>query len=330
VDDDTAGVLTRYATALAGMARLDQLALVCVVYAMGVLLGLDGTAPAASVAGGGETGPVTAAGDGTPIGPTTPVPSTPEGNVLPGLAALLAVALPVHYANEYADYETDALTNRTEFSGGSGALHATGLDRAFAGFALVGAAVVAAVALLAAAVVGLPVTALALLVVILVAGVAYSLGPRLAWRGFGELTNALLGGLALPLYGVAVTGSPVNAVDLATFLPFTAVVFANLLATQWPDRRADAHVGKRTLAVSQDVRTLRGLYGTAATLGVGGLLVLAGVDLVPLALLAFATPTAVLLVLGARRYGRVESPAVTVYAMVALAFAYVLATACPW
>jgi 1,4-dihydroxy-2-naphthoate octaprenyltransferase len=305
VEDDTAGAgaLSRYAMALAGMARLDQLALVCVVYAMGVLVGLDGTAP---------TG------------------STPLENVLPGLAALLAVALPVHYANEYADYATDALTERTEFSGGSGALHATGLDRAFAGRALIAATVLASLALLAAALAGVPATALALLVVVLAAGVAYSLGPRLAWRGLGELTNALLGGLALPLYGVAVTGSTVTVVDVSTFLPFTAVVFANLLATQWPDRRADAVVGKRTLAVSQDARTLRALYVTAATLGAGGLLALATADIVPFALVVLATPAVVLLVVGASRYGRVESPAVTVYAMVALAFAYVIATASPW
>jgi 1,4-dihydroxy-2-naphthoate octaprenyltransferase len=305
VEDDTAGAgaLSRYAMALAGMARLDQLALVCVVYAMGVLVGLDGTAP---------TG------------------STPLENVLPGLAALLAVALPVHYANEYADYATDALTERTEFSGGSGALYATGLDRAFAGRALIAATVLASLALLAAALAGVPATALALLVVVLAAGVAYSLGPRLAWRGLGELTNALLGGLALPLYGVAVTGSTVTVVDVSTFLPFTAVVFANLLATQWPDRRADAVVGKRTLAVSQDARTLRALYVTAATLGAGGLLALATADIVPFALVVLATPAVVLLVVGASRYGRVESPAVTVYAMVALAFAYVIATASPW
>ena len=298
MDDDGIDALSRYATALAGMARPDQLALVCVVYAMGVLVGLDGLAPTAL---------------------------NPAGHVLPGLAALLAVALPVHYANEYADYETDALTTPTEFSGGSGALHATGLDRAFAGRALVAATGVAVLALMAAAVAGLPATALALLVVVLVAGVAYSLGPRLAWRGLGELTNALLGGLLLPLYGVAVVRSTVGVGDASTFLPFTAVVFANLLATQWPDRRADASVGKRTLAVSQDVRTLRGLYVAAATLGVGSLLVLAAVDRLPVALVGLAVPTVVLLVVGASRYGQVESPAATVYAMVALAFAYVLA-----
>ncbi|WP_227130609.1 prenyltransferase [Halorubellus salinus] len=288
----------RYAVALAGMARPDQLALICVVYALGVLV---------AVARGGE-----------------------HANVLVGVGALLAVAVAVHYANEYADYETDALTTPTPYSGGSGVLHATGLERAFAWRALVGASALATVAVLASAVAGLPATAIALLSVILVAGVAYSLGPRLAWRGLGELTNALLGGLALPLYGVAVTGTTPDVVDVLTFLPFTAIVFANLLATQWPDRRADAEVGKRTLAVILRVRTLRGLYTFTAIIGLGGITTLVATGLAPLALLALAAPTTVLLVVGAHRYGRVESPAVTVHAMVVLAFAYVITAAFAW
>ncbi|PJF25064.1 MAG: 1,4-dihydroxy-2-naphthoate octaprenyltransferase, partial [Phototrophicales bacterium] len=39
-----------------------------------------------------------------------------------GFAALLPLSMSVHYINEYADYETDALTSRTAFSGGSGVL----------------------------------------------------------------------------------------------------------------------------------------------------------------------------------------------------------------
>ena len=39
-----------------------------------------------------------------------------------GLAALLLVSLSIHYTNEYADYETDARTTPTRYSGGSGVL----------------------------------------------------------------------------------------------------------------------------------------------------------------------------------------------------------------
>ena len=46
-----------------------------------------------------------------------------------GLVVLLLVSSSVHYANEYADYETDALTQRTLFSGGSGALPGSTVPR---------------------------------------------------------------------------------------------------------------------------------------------------------------------------------------------------------
>ena len=39
-----------------------------------------------------------------------------------GLLVVLLVSASIHIANEYADYETDALTQRTLYSGGSGAL----------------------------------------------------------------------------------------------------------------------------------------------------------------------------------------------------------------
>lgn len=39
-----------------------------------------------------------------------------------GFTAMLLVSISVHYANEYADYQTDALTTRTAYSGGSGVL----------------------------------------------------------------------------------------------------------------------------------------------------------------------------------------------------------------
>jgi 1,4-dihydroxy-2-naphthoate octaprenyltransferase len=277
------------------MARPDQLALVCVVYAIGVLTGLEAQATTAFV--------------------------------LPGLAALLVVGVAIHYANEYADYDTDAITTRTPYSGGSGALHAANLDRSFARHAFAVALPAAVLALAVAAVVDVPPTALALLGTILTAGVAYSLGPRLAWRGLGELTNAVLGGLCLPLFGVAITGTTPTLTHVLAFTPFTVVVFANLLATQWPDRHADAHVGKRTLAVRLEVATLRRLYTTAAVLGIGGLLALAATDVLPPLLVALATPTAGLLVVGRVRFGHTDSPATTVHAMVVLAFAYLLAFA---
>ncbi len=39
-----------------------------------------------------------------------------------GLAILVSATLAAHYANEYADVDTDTITRRTWFSGGSGVL----------------------------------------------------------------------------------------------------------------------------------------------------------------------------------------------------------------
>ena len=194
-----------------------------------------------------------------------------ERSLLAGLVVLLPTAAGIHYTNEYADHDTDALTERTPFSGGSGALQATGLPRRLMSTAAV-AALTAGVGLAGAALaVGLlPARAVAILVGSALVGVQYSVGPlALARRGLGELANAALGGVALPCYGAAVVGGLGRAVVLAA-LPFALLVFVNLLETGWPDRRADADVGKDTLAVRWPSRRLRrrhrrGVRDTART-----------------------------------------------------------------
>ena len=62
-------------------------------------------------------------------------------------------------------------------------------------------------------------------------GWMYSLPPlALSWRGWGELTNALLGGTLLPLYGYVTLSGRVEWTFLLVCLPFTLLAFANLLA----------------------------------------------------------------------------------------------------
>jgi len=186
-----------------------------------------------------------------------------------GGAVVLPVAVGVHWANEYADVETDRMTERTPFSGGSGAVERTGVERRV----LVRGAALATLVGLAGAVAGwltgrLSVAALALVLTIAVVGLAYSLPPvALVHRGVGELANAVLGGALLPLYGVAVAGHVTVATVLAVG-PFTVLVGCNLLATHWPDREADAAVGKRTLAVRWSPGRLRQAYWLLATAAV--------------------------------------------------------------
>lgn len=272
------------------MARPAQLLLICAVYGMGVLLGM---------ARGAEFDRLL---------------------VVAGLMALVPTALSVHYANEYADHETDALTNRTPYSGGSGALDDLNLGRhvprAAAGWAA--AISVTVVVLAALSGVGFGVTAVALLAAILLLGWGYSVGPRFAWNGLGELDNALVGGVLLPLYGAAVVVDGVTPGAVFAVLPFGIAVFVNLLATTWPDRRADATVGKETLATRLSSARLRVVYGGAVAVYL--LLVVAfwGGPL-PAPVAAASLGIAPAFVYGFRSYTRRESPAPTVAAMVGLA-----------
>lgn len=285
------GVVTRWSQVVVGWraSRPAQLVLVAGVYLLG--------AKAARALGSAVTPP----------------------QLLAGLVPLLPVAASIHYANEYADYETDMRTDRTPFSGGSGALPKSGVPRRF-----VLHAAIATLALGMALGSGLwsvgwlSSSAGWLLVVGAVFGWQYSLPPlALAWRGLGELDNAALGGLVLPAYGAAVVGGPIGLVALAA-VPFALVVLCNLFATQWPDREADAAVGKDTLAVRWPATRLRIAYvGIAVAAGLA--LIWLHPTVIPTPVAVASLPVVPLVALGANGYTRRHVPWPTVSAMVGLA-----------
>lgn len=244
---------------------------------------------------------------------------------LHGWLALIPISTSIHYANEYADYLTDALTVRTPFSGGSGALSKTGLSRNLALYA-------AWISLLIGSGLGiyalfngsLPLVSLGLLAVGALFGWMYSLNPlALAWRGWGELDNAALGGIVLPLYGYSVQTGHVDVISLVAVLPFGAIVFINLLATTWPDRKADGAVGKFTLATRWSPQHLRLLYWAVAT---------STFILIPM-LDEYLPPVVVsscfiiipIVIWGALAYTRKRSPLPTVAAMVLMLFVHLIA-----
>lgn len=237
-----------------------------------------------------------------------------------GLGVLLLGSVSIHYANEFADVETDRRTTRTPYSGGSGALPEMGFSERLA---LRGAwAALLLAGMLAAAAwssgVQLPRAGLALLAAGIFFGWMYSLPPmQLAWKGWGELTNAVLGGEILPLYGYALLAGRIELDVVIICLPFTGLVFLNLLATTWPDRLADQSVGKRTLATTWDTTSLRRLYLFAAALSYAAILASAGSLLPAIALIAGFVPLP-LVVWGRRTYARSENPFPTVAAMAAM------------
>jgi 1,4-dihydroxy-2-naphthoate polyprenyltransferase len=234
-----------------------------------------------------------------------------------GILALIPISISIHYANEYADFETDRLTVRTPFSGGSGALLETGLPRRTALTAAWVALIIGSVTALTGWVTNLlPSTSISLLAVGVFFGWMYSLRPlALAWNGWGELTNAVLGGILLPLYGFSIHTGQVNSNAIFAFIPLGMLVFNNLLATTWADRWADAWVGKCTLATRIPANKLRLLYVIVAFGAVLALFCLRDVVFPPF---VFRSSLLVipLLIWGAWSYTRQHSPFPSVAVMV--------------
>lgn len=291
------------------MVRPDQVALICLLYVTGAVVGAVGADVAPASVLGGSSGAVARA-----VG---------------GGVVLLAVTATVHYANEYADYETDALSRGSTFSGGSGALHAAGLPRGVARGATLAAGVAVVPAGLVAVALGTPPRALALLGILLVGGVQYSLPPaELAWRGLAVPTNALLGAWLLPVTGAATVTTP-GSLSLVAFVPFTLVTCLSLLATTWPDRDGDAAVGKRTLATRLAPATLRRLAVVVVAAYLGSVVGVAVVGVPTPVLLAHLLPVGPAAV-AVRTYTRRESPVPAVVAMVSLAVGLAVAWTWVW
>jgi 1,4-dihydroxy-2-naphthoate polyprenyltransferase len=166
-----------------------------------------------------------------------------------GLLITELTNLVAHYADEYADVDTDSLTRRTVFSGGSGVLPSGALTPAWA----LGAAIIFAIlstSLTAWAVFRGPLGLQTgwIVGIGLVGGWFYSMPPlALERRGLGELVNALLGGLFMPLMGYTVQTGAIDLHACLALLPFFFIVMAGLLGAHWPDRAADTAVGRRSL-----------------------------------------------------------------------------------
>ncbi len=235
-----------------------------------------------------------------------------------GLIALTLVMLSVHYANEYADYETDRLSTRTPYSGGSGVLPRGLISRPAA---LLAARAAGAAGLAVGAVFAflgwMPMTAFGLLSLGFLGGWFYSMPPlRLAYRGWGELDNAVLGGLLLPLFGYTLAGGSLTWSIMLAFIPFVLLTFNNLLATTWSDRDADALTDKRTLATRQPKHRLRVLYAVVGFASYGLIWVL-NETAVPSTVALSMSVALPLSLWGMLAYTAIHSPHPSVWAMVA-------------
>ncbi len=242
-----------------------------------------------------------------------------NSNFLWGLAILLPAVVAAHYANEYADVETDALTRRTPFSGGSGVAKEFPAKRRLARLGvLVSGLIGIALVFPAARLGGLVPHALALWGLGALLGLAYSLPPfKLAWRGWSEAINAGIIAVLLPLYGYTVQSGAMDWRVVVGCLPFALLIFVLILATNWADREADRTVGKQTLSARLGPAQLRRLYWSAALLGFALQPLLIG-EILPPRVVWSSFPALPVVIWAATRYTRVHSPLPTVVAMLVL------------
>jgi len=133
----------------------------------------------------------------------------------------------------------------------------------------------------------------------------------------------MLGGVALPLYGYAVQSGQIDWQIILISLPFGMLVFINLLATTWPDRQADAAVGKRTLATRWPTVHLRTLYLLAMVSAFVLLLAFTG-WLIPMNVTVASFLALPVAIWGSLTYTRWRTPLPTVAAMVLMLLAQIV------
>lgn len=154
------------------------------------------------------------------------------------------------FANDVADEAGDrSHAAPTPFSGGSRVLP----DGKLVARQLVVAAGVMAIAMVGVATYGelalmrrgmLAGSALAIVLLL-----AYSYGPRLAYRGGGEILQGLGCGVVLPMLGWVAHMGTIEGLPWAALVPAAILGTASNIVTALPDIAADREVGKRTWPV---------------------------------------------------------------------------------
>lgn len=239
---------------------------------------------------------------------------------LAGFLVTEVTNLVAHYADEYADVDTDTLTRRTWFSGGSGVLPAGLVPASWALWSAVILAVLAVALTVAFIAIGLLSPHAGWIVGLgLLGGWTYSMPPiQLERRGLGELDNALLGGILMPLMGYTTQVGQPTPLALVALLPIFLMVLVNLLGIHWPDRQADAAVGRRSLVVIAGERVRR-VYHVLVAFAYLLVLGLTG-RILPLPVTAALLLTLPVSLWAALTFGRQPSPVPSALAM-ALAIA---------
>jgi 1,4-dihydroxy-2-naphthoate octaprenyltransferase len=196
------------------------------------------------------------------------------GRYVLGQAAVTALQLMTHYANDYFDYDCDrANATPTRWSGGSRVLASGELPRHVALVAaLVLGAVGAAFGALAAARSG--VWTAPTIAAMLVLAWEYSAPPfRLCASGAGELDTVVVVTGLVPWLGFYLQAPDFAGAGVLTtaIVPLALLQLAMLLAIEFPDAAGDATTGKRTLVVRLGASRAAVLYAVATLAAYGWL-----------------------------------------------------------
>ncbi len=168
-----------------------------------------------------------------------------------GFLILVFGTLMGHYANEYSDVDTDSLTKRTPYSGGSGVLPSGLVPLSWALHSAIFFLFLTLVITFILVYYGI-LKFIILLIVLpaLFGGWIYSMPPfSLERKGLGELDNAILGGFCMTLIAYTAQTGKITINSIMSLIPISLVVFVNLLGVHWFDKSADKSVGKLTLVV---------------------------------------------------------------------------------
>ena len=173
-----------------------------------------------------------------------------------GLIVLMTGTLMGHYADEYADVDTDSLTRRTLYSGGSGVLPSGIVPVNWAIYsAIFFVLVTLIITFLSIITKTLPPIVIWIVLPALFGGWIYSMPPfSLERKGLGEIDNAILGGFFMTLIGYTAQTGMITINSILSLIPIFLAVLVNLLGVHWSDRIADESVGKLTLVVKLGVK----------------------------------------------------------------------------
>ncbi|MGE5223698.1 MAG: prenyltransferase [Omnitrophica WOR_2 bacterium] len=169
-----------------------------------------------------------------------------------GQAWVTLMQLSTHFLNEYFDAEADAHnTNRTPFTGGSGAIGEDKLPRAVAFWS--GVICLAGVALLTFFVIKdiRPGAETFLFMSLIFLGAFfYAMPPvKLESSGYGELTTSIVVANLVPALGFLFQAGGLHRLLAMTTFPLTGLHLAMLLAFELPDFATDIKYDKRTMLV---------------------------------------------------------------------------------